>query len=164
MKQLKKSFALCLLLSSFALAGSAGEEGVTFLFRNGAKASFTFEKKPCLAMTADGLSVTAEGESMAQFLFSDVQRYYFDDNIETDVKSLRTNASASPVFRYENGTITVSGMKPGELINAVTVSGKMMSSVRADGNGCARINLSGMPKGVYVIATSGGVSCKIVNR
>lgn len=123
MKHLKKSLLLCLLLSGFSFGiAKAGEAGVTFLFRNGTRAGFTFDKKPCIAMTADGVYVNAEGESQTQFLFSDIQRYYFDDDIETGVKSLQMKSIACPLFKYVNGVVVVSGMSPGETLRVLTAS------------------------------------------
>ena len=165
MKHLKKSLLLCLLFSGFSFSTTmAGEAGVTFLFRNGTKASFTFEKKPCIAMTADGVCVSAEGESQTQFLFSDIQRYYFDDDIETGVKALQMKSVACPLFRYENGVVAVSGMSPGETLRALTASGKLVSSVKADADGNARIDLNSISHGILVITTPSGIGCKVVKK
>lgn len=164
MKHFRRLSVLCLLLMGFVSAAMAGEQGVTFLFRNGTKASFAFSAKPCLAMTADGISVTAEGESTATFLFSDVQRYYFEDISLTSIKAVKDQSASSPVFRYANGTVTVQGMKPGERVSVATVSGALVSTAHADDQGTTQIDLSASPKGMYVIGTGSGVSYKIVKR
>lgn len=166
MRNFMKPLALCLLLSGFALGALAGESGVTFLFRNGTKASFAFSQKPCLAMTADGISVKANGESSAEFLFTDVQRYYFDDDIETAIKAVPAEDAEAqrPVFRYENNTMTVSGLKPGERLSAATVGGTIVQTVKADNQGNASIDMSATPSGMYVMATGSGVGCKIVKK
>ncbi len=165
MTQLKKSLLFSLLLSGFVLSKAvAGEAGVTFLFRNGEKLGFTFSQKPCIAMTADGICVTAEGESQTQFLFSDVQHYYFDEDIETAVKALQTKSTTSPLFKYVNGVVVVSGMRSGETLRAMTVSGTLVSTVQADVEGNARIDLNSMPHRMLVIATSSGISCKIIKK
>lgn len=152
------------MLMGFVSAAMAGEQGVTFLFRNGTKASFAFSAKPCLAMTADGISVTAVGENTATFLFSDVQRYYFEDISLSSIKAVKDQWASSPVFRYANGAVTVQGMKPGERVSVATVSGALVSTASADDQGTAQVDLSASPKGMYVIGTASGVSYKIVKR
>ena len=152
------------MLMGFVSAAMAGEQGVTFLFRNGTKASFAFSAKPCLAMTADGISVTAVGENTATFLFSDVQRYYFEDISLSSIKAVKDQTASSPVFRYANGAVTVQGMKPGERVSVATVSGALVSTASADAQGTAQVDLSASPKGMYVIGTASGVSYKIVKR
>ncbi len=164
MKHFKRLSVLCLLLMGFVSAAMAGEQGVTFLFRNGTKASFAFSAKPCLAMTADGISVTAVGENTATFLFSDVQRYYFEDISLSSIKAVKDQTASRPVFRYANGAVTVQGMKPGERVSVATVSGALISTANADAQGTAQVDLSASPKGMYVIGTASGVSYKIVKR
>ncbi len=164
MKHFKNLSVLCLLLMGFVSSAMAGEAGVTFLFRNGTKASFAFSAKPCLAMTADGISVTAVGENTATFLFSDVQRYYFEDDILTSIQVVKDKVTSNPLFRYANGAVSVSGMKPGERVSVATVSGALVSTINADAQGAAQIDLNGAPKGMYIIGTASGVSYKIVKR
>lgn len=165
MKHLKKSLLLCLLFSGFSFGTvMAGEAGVTFLFRNGTRAVFTFDKKPCIAMTVDGVCVNAEGESQTQFLFSDIQRYYFDDDIETGVNALQTKSIACPLFRYVNGAVVVSGMNPGETLRALTSNGMQVSSVKADSDGNARLDLNSISRGILVITTPSGIGYKVVKK
>lgn len=164
MKHFTKTLVLSVLLLGSATAAMAGETGVTFLFRNGKTASFAFASKPCIAMTAGGVSVTSTTESAAEYQFSDVQRYYFEEINADAIRSVSADAAVTPVFRYSQGVMTVQGMKPGERISAATVSGSLVSTVKADEQGNARLDLSAMPQGMYVIATAGGVGCKIVKK
>ena len=154
---------MALALSS--LTAMAATPGVTFLFSNGTKASFAFANKPVIAVTSDGLTVSATGASKVSFSFADVQKFYFEDDIVTDIQQVESSASANqPVFSYVDGVVTVSGMVAGERLSVVTLDGSQVSATKADNEGNARIDLGSAPAGVYVVSTGSGVSFKLLKK
>jgi hypothetical protein len=153
--------ALVLLCSD----AMAGEPGVTFLFTNGKKASFAFASKPEIAVGNDGITISSSNSNPVSYTFSDVQRFYFEDDIETGIQQVECSASANqPVFRYVDGVVTVSGMSAGERLAVVTLDGSQVDATKADAEGNALIGLGSAPAGVYVVSTGSGVSFKLLKK
>lgn len=153
------AMALC-GLSSFAAAGS----GVTFLLQNGAKASFAFSAKPTISVDTDGITVTAVGHSEVSYLFSEVQRFYFEDDVLDAVHQAKADAANAPVFSYANGVVVVSGLVADEQVAVYAVNGHKVNGAKADAAGCARVDISQVSSGVYVVSTGGGVSFKLLKK
>ncbi len=165
MKIFTKRFALPAVMALMSLGGFAATPGVTFLFSNGQKASFAFANKPEIAVTADGLTVSSTGTSAVSYTFAEVQKFYFEDDINTAISQVEDAVSAGrPVFNYVNGVVTVSGMGAGERLAVVTLSGSQVNAAKADTEGNVNLDLSGAPAGVYVVSTASGVSFKLLKK
>ena len=87
MRKIIMSMALALC----SLSAMAATPGVTFLFSNGTKASFAFADKPVIDVTADGLTVSATGASEVSYSFADVQKFYFEDDVETAIGQVKND-------------------------------------------------------------------------
>ena len=142
----------------------AGEPGVTFLFANGQKASFAFASKPEINVGDDGIAITSSNTDSISYTFADVQRFYFEDNIETGIQDVSADASANLVFSYSNGKITVSGLKSAESVSVFSVGGNKIGEAKTDNAGCACIDISSVASGVYVVSTGSGVSFKLLKK
>ena len=155
---------ILLLLSFLCMSAMAGEQGVTFLFANGQKVSFTFASKPEIVVGSDGITILSSNSDSLSYTFADVQRFYFEDNIEMGIQSASFEKSSHPVFSYNNGIITASGLKTAECISIFSVIGSKVSEAKADNDGCARVDISGFTNGIYIISTSNGVSFKLYKK
>lgn len=69
--------------------------------------------------------------------------------------------TAEPQFAFANGT--VSGLKAGAKITVYQIGGQVVKSIAADNEGKAELNLSNLPKGIFIIKTP-TKSIKIINR
>lgn len=162
---MKKLFSLCLALLAFGSSALAATPGVTFLFTDGTKASFAFSSAPKITMTSTSIIVSAADQESASYEFSKVQRYYFEDDVQTAIKRVDADGAVSnPLFSYASGAVSVSGMKAGERIRVVSVSGAAVASAAADAQGSASVDLSSASAGVYVVSTDGGVSFKVIKK
>jgi hypothetical protein len=160
-----KKIIMSMALALGSLTAMAATPGVTFLFSNGTKASFAFANKPVIAVTTDGLTVSATGASEVSYSFADVQKFYFEDDIATAIGQVKNDVSAQrPVFAYVDGVVTVSGMTAGERLAVVTINGSQVSATKADNEGNARVDLGSAPAGVYVVSTGSGVSFKLLKK
>ena len=166
MKTRKIKLILLMALALICSDVMAGEPGVTFLFTNGQKASFAFANKPEIILTVDGLSVSSSKTSTASYLFADVQKFYFEDDvIENGISQVQGSASTQrPVFNYVDGVVTVSCMAAGERLSVVTLDGSQVNAAKADAEGNASINFGNAPTGVYVVSTGSGVSFKLLKK
>ena len=155
---------LSLALTLYSLCSTAGEPGVTFLFTNGQKASFAFACKPEINVGSDGIIISSSKTDSVSYTFADVQRFYFEDDIETGIQNVSSDASANPVFSYSNGKITVSGLKSEESVSVFSIGGNKVGEAKADNAGYACIDLSSVASGVYVVSTGNGVSFKLLKK
>ncbi len=165
MSFISKRLALPVALALCSLGAFAATPGVTFLFTNGQKASFAFASKPQIAVTAEGLSVSSSSAAAVSYLFADVQKFYFEDDISTSILQVESSARAqSPVFHYVEGVVIVSGMTAGERLVAVSLNGNQVNAAKADVEGKASVDINGAPAGVYIISTGSGVSFKVLKK
>ena len=155
------------MLMALALACSdamAGESGVTFLFANGQKASFAFASKPEINVGDDGITITSSNTDSISYTFAEVQRFYFEDDLETGIQEVNAESASCPVFSYKEGAVTVSGLNAAEQVSVFTVGGSKVGEAKADNAGCASIDISGADSGVYVVSTGGRVSFKLLKK
>lgn len=165
MKTLFKRLALPIAMVLMSLDSLAATPGVTFLLVGGQTVSFAFASKPEIAVTSDGLTLSLSGTATVSYQFSDVEKFYFEDNVETGIAQVEGTASAQrPVFNYVGGVLTVSGMAAGERIAIVTLGGSQVNASKANSEGNASIDLSNAPAGVYVVSTGSGVGFKLLKK
>lgn len=146
------------------LNAMAGEPGVTFLFTNGQKASFTFASKPDIVVGTDGLTVSSSNSASVIYTFADVQKFYFEYDILTDIRNVKSEASVSTVFSYNNGIIVVSGLNASECVSVFSIGGSKVGEAVADNAGCASVDISDVANGVYLVSTGSGVSFKLLKK
>jgi hypothetical protein len=155
---------LLVALAFSCLSAMAGVPGVTFLFTNGQKASFTFASKPEIAVGTDGLTVSSSNSASVIYTFADVQKFYFEDDILTGIRNVKSETSASPVFSCNKGILAVSGLKASERVSVFSIGGSRVGEAVADNAGCASVDISDVANGVYLVSASSGVSFKLLKK
>ena len=149
------------------MGGMAATPGVTFLLANGQKVSFAFASKPEIIVGSEEMTVSSPDGVSVSYVFTDVQRFFFEDDVEdyvTGIQGAEEESYVIPVFSYANGIIAVRGLKAGERITVVSVNGSAVASAKADQVGTARIDISGVVNGVYVVSIDSGVSFKLLKK
>ncbi len=159
---LKKRVVLPMALALLCLGASAATPGVTFLLASGAKVSFAFSAKPVVSVSSEGITVTAQGQSDVSYLFQEVDRFFFEDDVPTAIASVK--AEAAPVFSYDNGVVAVCGLAAGERVAVHSLGGSKVSGARADQGGKATVDVTHVPAGVYVVSAGSGVSFKLLKK
>lgn len=161
---LKKRVVLSIAIALLCLGSSAATSGVTFLLTNGAKVSFAFSAKPTVSVNSEGITVSAQEKSDVSYLFSEVDRFYFEDDIETAIQGAKAGATATPVFSYANGVVSVTGIAAGEQVAVYSINGSKVNDAKANQAGTASVDISNVPTGVYVVSTGSGVSFKLLKK
>ncbi len=164
MNYLKKRVVLPVLMALFGLVPLAATPGVTFLLNSGTKVSFAFSAKPSISVSSDGIIVSAQDHDDVCYLFSDVQRFFFEDDVDTAVKGVKTEKLVNPIFSYVNGVVTVCGISPNEQVAVYSLSGSKVNSEKADHSGRASVDMGHVPAGMYVVSTASGVSFKLLKK
>ena len=68
------------------------------------------------------------------------------------------------VRQLSRGQLQVSGLDAGGVVKIYDLSGRMLSSIKADGSGQATVDLSQQPKGVYIVNINNRRTIKIQVR
>ena len=151
-------------LALLSFDAMANEPGVTFLFNDGKTASFLFSTQPKVTVGSDELTVSSTDVSSVSYTIANVQRFYFEKNIITGIHDVSAGSASGPVFVYNHGVITVSGLKSKERVSVYSIGGSKVAESKAGSNGCASVDISGAVRGVYVISTGSGVSFKLLKK
>ena len=152
---------IALFLSLMPLQSHAQEWLATFLVlteTNGTKTEFPLESQPVVTFEQNNLVVTCNGKTLSTAL-TDVSEYSFiQRNVTAGINNLPGKGTgkeaATPSFSFHNAE--VSGLKEGANVGIYDLNG-------ADAAGHVTLNLSSLPKGIYILRTP-TKSFKFVNQ
>ena len=161
MKKISFIGLIALALSFIPLNGFAQtvqEKIITCLVlteTNGTKTEFALDSYPVVTIEANDLVITCEGKKLSTAL-TGVQNYHFTEKkVTTSISSVPTNdpkgETTTPSFSFSNAE--VSGLKAGARVAIYNLNGTQISSVTADDEGRIALDLSSLPKGVYILRT-----------
>ena len=165
---MKQLFSILTMAALLLIPGPARAEDfieVQFLVltqTDGTVSKFAMNKAPELTFSGNQLVVSCEGDELSTDL-SDVDNYTFvTEQIPTPVKPITIkDGKTTPDVVFHNAQITV--MKPGAHVTVYDINGKALYTLNADAEGKAQIDLSNLPKGIFVLRTP-TKSFKMVNR
>lgn len=126
-------------------------------FTDGSATSFVLTDKPSVSFVDNCVRVRAKHVD-TDFEASKVAKFVFGDAVSS-IEKIGDNEVRFTIPDCDH--IYVSGVKGAETIRVVSVEGRLMTSVRADADGNAEIDLTEMPKGVYIVATESGKNIKM---
>lgn len=135
-------------------------DGVRFLVVNGkdgTKTTFALSDNPKVSCKSGELTVTAGSRTFTLGL-ADVQNYLFAEE-STGIEKVIKDGSV----KMENGCVVFSGLNAGSTVSVYQQDGRLIKGCKADANGKAIVELSGLPKGVLIIH-SNKTDIKIINR
>lgn len=143
-------------LSDFAQ--TVQKKMMTFLVlteTNGTKTEFALDSYPVVTIEANELVITCKGKKLSTAL-TGVKDYRFTQKeVTTGISSVPANdpkgETTTPSFSFSNAE--VSGLKAGARVAIYNLNGTQISSVTADGEGRVALDLSSLPKGVYILRT-----------
>ena len=161
MKKISFIGLIALALSFIPLSGFAQtvqERLITCLVlteTNGTKTEFALESFPIITIEGNNLVITHNGNQLTTAL-TGVQDYHFiEKTVTTSISSVPSNdpknESNTPQFSFSNAE--VSGLKAGARVAIYNLNGTQISSATADGEGRVALDLSSLPKGVYILRT-----------
>ena len=160
----KKKLVLSIAMALLCLGSSAATPGLTFLLTNGTKVSFAFSAKPVIFVTSEGITVSTHEQPDVSYLFTEINGFSFAEDVATAIQGVKAGTSATPVFSYGNGVVTVSGLAAYEQVVVYSINGGKANGTKADQAGHANIDISNVPSGTYVVSTGSGVSFKLLKK
>ena len=113
---------------------------------------FALKDAPTLSFDGGQLIVSCSGEELSTDL-ADVKDYQFvTEQVATSIQSISIgNGKTAPEVSFRNAQ--VSGLKAGARVTVYDINGKAIITLSADAEGVARVDMSNLPKGVYILRT-----------
>lgn len=162
---MKKILLLLGALFAFNLSVFASGPGVTFLLRSGQKVSFAFAEKPVVAFSNENLAVSVGGEQRVSYAYADVQRVFVEDDVVSAVGDVVANAQLGhAIFTLLANTLSAIGLIAGDQLSLYAADGKLMLTAQANAEGSAKVSLSTLQQGVYVVRTQSGINYKLFKK
>ena len=152
------AFAALLLLPRAAYAEEEGTIEVSYLVvvgSGGSQTELALGDNPMLSFKNDSVVVTCNSKEI-MFNLSEVTDYHFISHTPS-----LSDATAEPTFTPDDATF--SGLKAGTRILVFTTNGQLVTTIQAAEDGTAKVNLSHLPRGIYILRAP-GKSFKILNR
>lgn len=160
------AFAALLLLPRAAYAEEEGTIEVSYLVvvgSGGSQTELALGDNPMLSFKNDSVVVTCNSKEI-MFNLSEVTDYHFiTKKVTTGINHTPSlpDATAEPTFTPDDATF--SGLKAGTRILVFTTNGQLVTTIQAAEDGTAKVNLSHLPRGIYILRAP-GKSFKILNR
>lgn len=153
--------ALLTLVVAFAslatFGASVASTHLIIHFTDGTKTGFVLADKPAVSFVDNNVRVRANHVD-TDFEVSTVEKFVFGDALA----SIETVAPNEVRFTIPDADhVTVEGLKRGETVTVVSVEGRVVHAVRANADGSVQIELTQLPKGIYIVATESGKTIKM---
>lgn len=135
-------------------------DGVHYLVVNakdGTTTSFALADVPKVSCKEGKLEIVSKSTTFSLSL-AEVRNYAFSEN-STGICEVEKEGN----LRMKNGHVVFNGLPSGTMVSAYMQDGRLAKDFKADANGTAVVDLSGLPKGI-VILHSNKTDIKIINR
>lgn len=155
---LKRIF-IAMMLSALPILGVFADS-VRFLVVNakdGTKTTFGLAEEPKISFSNGELKIVSSSRTFSLSL-ADIQNYAFEEK-STGIADVLKDGNV----KLENGFVVFNGLASGSKVAVYKHDGKLVKEGKADSNGFAIIDLSGLPKGILILK-SNKTSIKVINR
>lgn len=150
MKKLLTLFALlvcCMSVSAKSVVFRLSDNTLVYYLLGG-------ETNPVLKFEGNGFTVNSD-----QYEFSGVKNFYISDEDDPAIVGIDEIKTAAP--KYDGNTLVIASENAA--IKVLDVSGKEVKAAISSADGRTSVDMSSLPKGVYIINT-GKSSMKVMKR
>ena len=120
-------------------------------------------KKPQVKFEGTSLRVIISSKSEAEFAISDIIRFTYTNRDPSGIDDLTIDYNPTEIGFQKDGVFVISQMKEGAVVNIYGMDGKVITQFTAKHAGSCRLNLSPLPKGVYIVKAD-NITYKIMKR
>lgn len=120
-------------------------------------------KKPQVKFEGTSLRVIISSKSEAEFAISDIIRFTYTNRDPSGIDDLTIDYNPTEIGFQKDGVLVISQMKEGAVVNIYGMDGKVITQFTAKHAGSCRLNLSPLPKGVYIVKAD-NITYKIMKR
>lgn len=147
-----------LLVTYMSINAQELEKALIVEMKNGEMAAFTLvQDNPKIRFANDSLVVSTSSFEF-KYATSSVQRYTFGM-----AKSSGINTPKVDAYSFDGENMTLNVGKPYSTVIVYSVDGKAVAKATSEENGIAKVSLSGLSAGVYIVS-SNNFSTKIIKR
>ena len=120
---------------------------------DGQRAEYLLTEQPQLRY--DGQTVTFTTTAVTvEYVTAQVSRVFFDKATPTPTAIAPTTAKTTDKLTFSTDHAIISGLQPGEEARICSLSGSLVATFQANGDGTLTIDLGSLPAGVSIINTS----------
>ena len=131
------------------------------LTKDGAKTEFLLGDNPKVLFEGKDLRITS-AKADVTYALADILRFTYVNTNPTGINELAEMDDPTEVS-YQDGTLVLSQLKEGAVVGVYSLDGKLVQQLRAGHRGTFRLNLSMLPKGVYIVKAD-TITYKIMKR
>lgn len=123
---------------------------------------FELPNAPVITFSKDTLVVTCNGDTLLAPLAGVTEYRFVTKKVSTGIKDVVVpNSTQKPTIAF--GKVSFAGLKSGSPVTVFSIDGRAVAIEKADADGNAVINLSSLPKGIFILH-SAKQSIKIINK
>ena len=141
--------ALAMLLLPTSMRAS--EQLLVLTQTNGKVTKFALTDNPVITYKGNDVIVTC-GESVMQTSMADVMSVGFEKGETTGIEAPK--AVSEPQTTFSFGQAGFEGLQSGERVMVYSIDGKVISTIKADADGHAQVDISNLQTGVYILRTA----------
>lgn len=148
----KHILALAVAISSAFCASAADEYAYSLSVnqKDGSKVEFKFDEEPVATIDGDDLKITLYDDmSSVLFPIADLENLTIAKSNLTGVEAISAQGEVS--FGLTRQTLDVDGLAAGVNVDIYTSDGKHAARAICDANGSARIDVSKLGSGIYLV-------------
>lgn len=138
-----------------------GGKTLVVLTKNGTKTEFLLSEKPYVKFEGQNLRITSTKVDVT-YALADVANFTYLNVDATGITEFAKTEDPTEIS-YQEGTLVISQLKKGAVVSIYSLGGKLMQQLKADRNRTFRLNLSSLPKGVYIVKAD-TITYKIMKR
>lgn len=129
--------------------------------KDGGEYKFVLESKSCMSFEGANLTLD-QGGVIHTFELTNIKNVTYGD-VQNVTEGIEPAVVNTLCISYQDGCVVVSNLKPEEKVTLYSVKGATESMAKADGQGVAKLNITNIAKGIYIIST-GNSSHKILKK
>ena len=120
-------------------------------------------QRPEVRLGETALQVIISEKMESEFVYSDVVKIAYKYCGRTTINDPTAERTPSKIGQMDNNLLVVSSLNGEASVRIYTLDGKLVRKIRNTDNGTCRIDLSMLPKGIYLVKTD-TITYKIIKR
>ena len=119
--------------------------------------------RPEVKFGVSTLQVIISSAVQAEFSQDDVVKIAYKNPQQTDIDSPVADRNTAEINYQDDGLLVISRLSEGAAVSIYAMDGRLLRQLCASGDGTCRLDLSALPKGVYLVKTD-SITYKIMKR
>ena len=109
--------------------------------------------RPEVKFGASTLQVIISSAVQAEFSQDDVVKIAYKNPQQTDIDSPVADRNTAEINYQDDGKLVISQLSDGAAVSIYAMDGRQLRRLSTSGDGTCRLDLSALPKGVYLVKT-----------